>query len=181
MPPTPSLRPLIVVGGLVALWLSQAYADPIQSHQSSGLTAGVEALTSRGRFVTAQITLKNDTATRLYLTDARYDSGQKAFLGSGDQLGAPNVAGIAACNANGSDCMRDRDNNTTEKMAYVEPGDTLTFSLSYVARTPPSASETMSFSLALVTRAAKTVSAPGSVGPTKQIRFSFSALPITEQ
>ena len=130
--------------------------------------------------IAPQITLTNDSKTRIYVMDALGDDSQVGFLGSGHRLNNPKTAGITMCSQSAKICASPTwvEGAALENYSYIEPGDTLSLSLIYTNQGELKGDETLSFSLALIARYAKPNADPSDVGEQKVVRFNFPFVPL---
>lgn len=150
-------------------------AQAIRTASSSGLTADVVGIVYAQGHVSAQVIIKNNNAYRVYLQDARADDSQTGFLGSGPTLRLPSLAGVPVCQGTYSQCISDQQNTTIDKFSYIDPGNSLGVALIYEDQQTPSNPDTLTFSLAMLSRSAKsaTDNSPDDVGPVQEVSFSF--------
>jgi len=165
------------------------YVQPAQAQVSSGISSGparsdglsaslVKVIVGRDS-VTAQIEVTNNTQARVYLTDARVDGAQKAFLGSGEHLLDPFPAGMPFCNGDYSGCVKNPYDMDLTKFSYLEPGDTLGLSMRYGALLPVRSDDSITFALVLIARKAAVGRSPSDAGPPEQVRFNFRFIQLS--
>lgn len=160
---------------LVPLAASAQGAPPLMTASSSGLTANVVGVAYAQGQVSVQVILKNTSNERIYITDARTDGSQNAFLGSGGILNSPFPNGIPFCNGDYAGCAGNENETNIAKFSYVDPGSIVGVSMQYAAQQKPSNPDTISFSITLIARFAKsdTDPSPDDVGPPREITLPF--------
>jgi hypothetical protein len=161
--------------------MAQSNGGAVRNVHSNGLSASLLDLIVTNSEITPEILVKNDTRTRVYLTDPVYDKGQLGFLGSGQQTSVPIVSGIPSCLGDFETCAVTYPNNMElSKLSYIEPGDTLAISLKYSNLKPFNSSDTFSFSLTLIARFAK-LGVGSEANEPMQVRFSFPFVAVTRK
>ena len=76
-----------------------------QSAQTEGIAFAVSDIVINQNNVTVQFKVTNNRKARVYLTDARTDDSQNAFLGSSVHLSFPAVANFTFCNSSAAQCI----------------------------------------------------------------------------
>jgi hypothetical protein len=155
----------------------------LQTIASSGITAeavGVAYNATQSQ-VSVQILLKNTSNVRIYLQDAQTDSTQNAILGSGQGLISPNVDGLPSCNNNYSECSGSENSTAIANFSYIDPGSVLAVALRYNASQPPSNPDTVSFSLTMLARFAKSDvdNSPDDAEEVREITLPFADISFT--
>jgi hypothetical protein len=155
-------------------------ASSVRPAVSSGLSIQVTRIVAQRSTVAIQFAAKNTSTVRVYVMDSRGDDVQKGFLASGEHLNPPTTAGIQATNgrdaagcASTAGCSQNLDT-----YSYVEPGDTMPFSLTYNLPSSAPPSNAISMSLAFVVRTARGGSDSGQADNPRVVRFPFNAIPI---
>lgn len=153
-----------------------------QTKQSAGLLLSITSATLHGQNIIIQFDLKNTTQNRIYVRDAMIDDSQRAFLASGAHLYPPNsVVSIEHCGTiQGCLSANDLGSRDINAYSYIELNDSLSFSFQYAANTTVQQHDTISFSVALITRFTQPNGDPSNASPPKPIRFNFSNVPIAQ-
>ncbi len=180
---------VLMVMGIFIVWLvpdgvpAQTSSPASNSAASSGLTANVVGIAYNKDYLSAQIIIKNTNNLRVYIQDAQNDSSQYGFLGSGAVLGEPLVDGLPSCNATYAECVAQPINTDINRFSYIDPGNTLGVALHYRPGQPPSNPDTLSFSLTMIARLAKSDAdnAPGDAGPAREITLAFPFLSFSQE
>ena len=171
-----SIVAALTLGLLPAGALAQAPA-PVQAHQSMGLQASLVNILMTTDEVTAQIVVKNNTQSRIYVKDVVNNDDLGAYLGSGAHLQVKTVENMPACYNAMANCMNSYETDLS-RLTYIEPGDDTGVSIKYGLPQGSPARDTVTFSLGLMARFAKDNSPPDDVGPAKAIIFHFNYVPI---
>lgn len=155
----------------------------LMTASSSGLTATVVGVAYAQGQVSTEMIIKNTNNFRVYLTDARTDGGQNGFLGSGGILNAPFPQGLPFCNGSYSGCSTNPNEILIDKFSYIDPGNSLGLSMQYYAQQPPSNPDTITFSVTMMARFAKSSddSSPDDAGPVREITLSFPYLSFSRK
>jgi hypothetical protein len=158
----------------------------LMSASSSGLTADVVgvAYNASQNQLSAQIIIKNTNNVRVYVEDTTVDSTQTAFLGSGQSAGQPTVNGLPSCDNTYAMCSNSNSSNTAiDNFSYIDPGNVLAVALQYNISQPPSNPDTISFSLTMMARFAKSDvdNSPDDVGPVREITLAFPFLSFSQK
>ena len=147
---------------------------------SSGITAEVVgvAYSATQSLISVQIILKNTSNVRIYLQDAQNDPTQNAFLGSGQNFNSPNVNGLPSCGNTYSVCAGTSWMISIDKFSYIDPGSFLSVALAYNTSQPPANSDTISFSLTMLARFARSNidDSPNDAGSVQEITLAFPQL-----
>jgi hypothetical protein len=163
---------------------AQSEPTSLQTVASSGITAEVVgvAYNATQEQVSVQILLKNTSNVRIYLQDAQTDSTQNAILGSGQGLTSPYVDGLPFCNNNYFQCSGNENSTEIGNFSYIDPGSVLAVALRYNASQPPSNPDTVSFSLTMLARFAKSDAdnSPDDAGEVREITLPFADISFAQ-
>lgn len=171
----------VFISGLApSIASAQSGSSGIRSASSSGLTAEVVGVAYAQNQVSIEIIIKNSNNFRVYVTDARTDGSQEGFLGSGGTLNSPFPKGIPYCNSDYADCATNQSETAIRKFSYIEPGSSVGVDMQYSSQQPPSHSDTISFSVTLMARFAKSDadSSADDAGQVREVTFPFPFIPI---
>jgi hypothetical protein len=179
---TSTIVAVLVCGLLPNGTSAQSAPSALMSASSSGLTASVVSVAYDNGQVSAQIIIKNTSNFRIYIDDARFDDSQSGFLGSGENLGPPIVDGIPHCNDSYANCSRSSVLTTINDFSYIDPGKILGVDMQYSASQKPSNPDTISFSLTMMARFAKSNGDNSSddVGPVREVTLAFPFLSFSQ-
>ena len=127
-----------------------------QSAQTEGVAVAVSGIVINPHNINVQFVITNNRKARVYLTDARTDDSQNAFLGSGVHLSYPAVANFNFCNSSSAQCISNpNETSDLNKLTYIEPGNSTALSFSYNTFSPVNENDTISISAALIARFAE--------------------------
>lgn len=174
------------VWGIVVMFCAipaGAFAQALGTASSSGLTANVVGIAYAQGEVSVEVVIKNTSNTRIYIQDARTDGSQEAFLGSGVRLNGPMPNGMPFCNESYAQCVTGNTNTAISLFSYIDPGSSLGVSMRYNASQPPSNPDTISFSITMMARFAKSEddNSPGDAGPVQEITLPFAFLSFSQK
>jgi hypothetical protein len=129
------------------------------------------------RQIILQFVITNKGRSRVYVTDARSDPSQKAFLGSGNQLNYPEIASLTFCNSTVDECIANPyATGDLGKYSYLEPGDSVGLSMLYRTQLPVNENDTISLSVALIARFTTPGTDPSQAGKPNPLRFNFPSV-----
>jgi hypothetical protein len=162
---------------------AQNGSSDLGSASSSGLIAKVMAVAYTQDRVSIEIVIKNTNTMRVYLEDAQDDNSQKAFLGSGENLNPPMPEGISFCDDDYATCILKPSYIDIQKFSYIEPNGVLGLMMQYQANQKPSNPDTISFSVVLMARFARSDAddSPDDAGSIREVTFSFPFLSFSPE
>jgi hypothetical protein len=163
-----------------------AYAAQPEN-RSGGLSATISSVSTSGRIVSLQFTIRNISPLRQYFYAVTGSDGSAA-LSSGAILSAYRTSGIKACGNNFNLCnspnslhseLRDYNNLT-----YIEPGDSTVTTIQYMIDGDAQSDQNdfLSLPLILAVRTGQPESATGVERPPglpHVVRFNFPRVPLT--
>lgn len=167
-------RSLTYSSAISALILCAYQPAAAQTVQTDGISVTVSGIVINQNSITVQFVVTNNRRARAYLTDARSDDSQKAFLGSGTHLNHPMIASFNSCNSSASQCIGNpNDMSDLNKFSYLEPGGSSTLGFEYSTQTQANDSDTISFSVALIARFAEVGGDQSHAGRPQPLQFGF--------
>jgi len=159
---------------------AQSRCDAIAPVRSAGLTVAITKILAQNNVITIQLLISNNTNGRVYLKSALWGDSAKAFLSSGPQLYTPTSTNIETTEgATGTVCLNNAScTQNLSNFSYIEPNDSLTFSLRYNSQTPAHQDDRISFPIIMVARFSRPTDTQDHAGAPQVVRFSFNSIPV---
>lgn len=171
---------LLASSSILSIANAQSGVSQTIVSRTSGLELAITSSTAHQQNIIIQFELTNTTPARVYIRDARTDDAQTGFLSSGTHLYTPNsVVSIESCGSV-QQCLNDPSSKDINAYSYIEPNDKLSFSFQYSTQSPVQPHDTISFTVALISRVTQQNGDPSNATPPKPLRFNFSRVPIAQ-